>query len=186
LEQSIIFRYICAFAFCGTFGIIAVHYLAKRPGIPMPQLKCVGINLGTLKLLVFAVAILSGAVLMATGFYSVIVAGHALTGYLLMLHAAAGPVFSGSLAMSALFLAGRNAFDTGEQEPCIGAKVCFWAMLVLSLPVILSSTVSMFALFGTDGQMFLYHLHRYSSVILGIVAIWYLYLATCKRSKVKN
>jgi hypothetical protein len=46
----------------------------------------------------------------------------------------------------------------------------------LALPVILSVVLSMFPLFGTDGQEFLLNLHRYSALLLALVAIVHTYL----------
>ena len=47
----------------------------------------------------------------------------------------------------------------------------------MSLPVILSAVVSMFPLFGTHGQEALLQIDRYSTLLLSLFAIVYLYLA---------
>jgi len=51
----------------------------------------------------------------------------------------------------------------------------------LALPVILSIVLSMFPLFGTDGQEFLLQLHRYSALLFALVAIMYTYLVILTR-----
>jgi hypothetical protein len=48
---------------------------------------------------------------------------------------------------------------------------------VLSLPMILSAVLGTFPWFGTDGQRILLEIHRYSTLLLSLFAIIYLYLA---------
>jgi len=55
-------------------------------------------------------------------------------------------------------------------------RICFWLIVVLALPVILSIVLSMFALFGTKGQEFLLDTHRYSALLLALIVIVHTYL----------
>jgi len=186
LEQSIIFRAVTAAATGFSLIAVAVHYFVAKPTVTRLSPGPIRFDLCTFKTLAYLAAILSAAVLMLTGFYAVIVTGKALTGYLLMVHATAAPVFAASLAISALFLAGSNSLSNAPTRAALISRICFWSMLVLSLPVILSSTLSMFSIFGTEGQAFLYYLHRYSTLLLSVAAIWYVYLAACYQKQNHN
>ena len=54
-------------------------------------------------------------------------------------------------------------------------------MILLALPVILSIVLSMFPLFGTDGQVWLLDLHRYSAVLLVMAILVHTYLTIIHR-----
>jgi cytochrome b subunit of formate dehydrogenase len=150
---------------------------------------------GALRKLIFLLAILCFIVLAVTGFVPRVIFGSAISGWWLMIHATAAPVFAGCVAVLAVLWANRNRLDKnywpllnrilGRQPKSVVApekhelklKICFWVVLVLSLPVILSAVVSMFPLFGTHGQEVLLQIHRYSTLLLSLFAIIYLYLA---------
>ena len=147
-----------------------------------------------LKRLVYLLALLCFVVLVITGFYPVLVHGEHLSGYLLMVHATFAPVLAGCLAVLALVWADRCRFDKSDwprpqkllqQEPTnkqtgtkhqLWQKICFWLIIVSALPVILSIVLGMFLLFGTQGQEFLLDLHRYSALLLAVVAVVHTYL----------
>lgn len=158
---------------------------------------------GVLRRLIYLLALLCFVVLLITGFYPVLVYGEHLSGFLLMLHATFAPVFAACLAVLAVFWADNCRFDKNywpwlqrvlgreavnkagvkkyEPRPSDGLgellrKIAFWLIVLLALPVILSVVLSMFPLFGTDGQKFLLNLHRYSTLLLALVAIVYTYL----------
>ena len=151
--------------------------------------------LGVLRKLVFLLAILCFVILAITGFIPRVVFGVAISGWWLMIHATAAPVFAACMAILAILWADRNRLDKnywpllnrilGRQPKSVVAperhelklRICFWIILVLSLPVILSAVVSMFPLFGTHGQEVLLQIHRYSTLLLSLFAIVYLYLA---------
>jgi cytochrome b subunit of formate dehydrogenase len=152
--------------------------------------------IGILRKLVFLLALLCFVVLVVTGFYPVLIWGEHLTGWLLMIHATFAPVFAVCLAILAVMWADRCRFDktdcpvlqrlihgeTATQEPAAGGchaaqKVCFWLIVLLSLPLILSIVLSMFKLFGAEGQKFLLEVHRYSALFFALAAFVYLYLA---------
>jgi nitrogen fixation-related uncharacterized protein len=151
--------------------------------------------LGVLRKLVFLLAILCFVILAITGFIPRVVFGVAISGWWLMIHATAAPVFAGCVAVLAVLWAHRNRLDKnywpllnrilGRQPKSVVApeshelklRICFWIVLVLSLPVILSAVVSMFPLFGTHGQEVLLQIHRYCTLLLSLFAIVYLYFA---------
>lgn len=148
---------------------------------------------GKIRKLIFLVALLSFAVLLLTGF-SPVLFGTKLQGYWLMIHATFAPVFIGCTALIALLGAGQYRYNKKdgqvipyvcghtETKGCwltdsgLGAKTGFWLLLIVSLPVTLTMVLSMLPLFGTDGQEFLYHAHRWSALAFGLIAIVELYM----------
>ncbi len=139
--------------------------------------------------LVYFVALLCFVALAVNGFYPSVVLGKPISGYYLILQVTAGGVFAGCLAVLAVMWAHRCRFDKSDwqrlqrlirreasESSDLGQKICFWLIVLLALPVILSIVLSMFPLFGTDGQKFLLQLHRYSALLLALVVIVHTYL----------
>lgn len=114
-------------------------------------------------------------VLAATGFYAYF-RGEKLTQYALMIHATFGPVFAASWAFIALCRSARNRFTLTLGLATI-KNLCFWLTLVLALPLVLSTVLSMFKLFGTTGQAFLYYTHQYTAAAIAVTILIYLGLA---------
>jgi cytochrome b subunit of formate dehydrogenase len=151
--------------------------------------------IGALRKLVFLLALLCFVVLAVTGFVPRVVFGEAISRYWLMVHATAAPVFAGCMAILAVLWADKNRLNknywpwlnkivrrqpkstTPPEKYELKLKICFWAILVLSLPVIGTAVLSMFPLFGTHWQELCLQLHRYSTLLLSLFAICYLYLA---------
>ena len=143
----------------------------------------------------FLFGLLSFSVLLFTGFGPLLF-GLRLHGYLLMIHATFAPVFIASVAFIAVTSAEQYAFNEIdlEQIPCpgckpgkptvgccltdtgLGAKLGFWILLVMSLPVTLSMVLSMLPLFGPEGQDFLFQAHRWSALIFALTLIAELYI----------
>jgi hypothetical protein len=151
--------------------------------------------LGALRKLIFLLAILCFLILVVTGFVPRVVFGTVISGWWLMIHATAAPVFAACIAMLAVLWADRNRLDknywpllnrilnrtpksvTVPEKHELMLRICFWVVLTMSLPVILTAVVSMFPIFGTHGQEVLLQIHRYSTLLLSLFAIIYLYLA---------
>jgi cytochrome b subunit of formate dehydrogenase len=151
--------------------------------------------LGALRKLIFLLAILCFLILVVTGFVPRVVFGTVISGWWLMIHATAAPVFAACIAILAVLWADKNRLDKNywpllnrilsrspkseaiPEKHELKLRICFWVVLTMSLPVILSAVVSMFPLFGTHGQEVLLQIHRYSTLILSLFAIVYLYLA---------
>ena len=165
---------------------------------------------GVLRKLIYLLALLCFVVLLITGFYPVVALGDSISGYFLMVHATFAPVFAACLAVLAVFWAdscrfdknywpwlqrvlGREAVDKAdvkkyEPRPSDGLgellrKICFWLIVLLALPVILSVVLSMFPLFGTAGQHFLLNTHRYSALLFALAAIVHIYLIILAKMK---
>jgi len=147
-------------------------------------------------MLIHLATFLCFVVLAVTGFYPAMFTGEPLSGYSLMLHATASPVLAVCLVALVLVTAQRNRFDrkdwdhlqmrfswktfdehsTASSATVIWRKVFFWLMILLSLPVMLSIVLSMFPIFGTSGQEFLYHLHRYFTLLFVMSGALFCYL----------
>jgi len=65
----------------------------------------------------------------------------------------------------------------------LAQKICFWLIVVLALPLILSIILSMFPLFGTHWQELLADTHRYSALLFALVVIVHTYLMVIIQAK---
>ena len=149
--------------------------------------------LGLLKRLALAVAALCFAFLLVTGFLPLFLGRH-LQGYLLMLHVSCAPVFVLCIAFLGCTWAHAHSYVAGNGKwllrwlglastPVVGTrpdlgmfrKTCFWCLFALSLPLTLSIILGMVPLFGTDGQVALLTLHRYTALAFSLIAFIYAY-----------
>jgi hypothetical protein len=143
-------------------------------------------------------AVGSIAVLFLTGFGPAIL-GYRLSGYLLMIHVTFGPVLAVSLAFLVLVRARTHVLVRANAapvlallrlpiqpplapgDPGLAAKGSFWALAVLALPLTLSIILSMFPLFGTEGQKWMEEIHRYCALAFFLSALVYGYTAIRRR-----
>lgn len=150
--------------------------------------------IGLLKKLAYILALICFVVLLITGFGPRLVSGKSLSGYWAMAHVTFAPVFALCVAALAVVWAHRCRFDKSDYQALLHLiqrhtqkdalceiselirKICFWLILIVALPLILSIVLSMFPLFGTAGQKFLFHLHRYSALLFTLTAIVHTYL----------
>jgi len=150
--------------------------------------------MGVLRKLVYLLALLCFLVLLVTGFCPRLFLGKPISGYWLMLHATAAPVFAACLAVLAVMWADncrlnknywpwlqrilqRQTKNTDIPEKHeLSRKLAFWIIMFLALPVILCIVLSMFPLFGTAWQKLLAQLHRYCALALALVVIVHTYL----------
>ena len=151
--------------------------------------------LGKFKKLLYLVAMPCVVVLAVTGFYPVLVLGKHISGYLLMIHVTTGGVFAACLALLAFTFAHSHRFDEKDwpwltsvvrrelqnskllpENSDLVRKICFWLLIILALPLMLSVVLSMFPLLGTAGQLLLAEAHRYSTLAFAVVAIIHTYL----------
>ncbi len=150
--------------------------------------------IGRLRKLLYLLALLCFVILVLNGFYSVLILAEPITGYRIILQTIAGGVFTVCIAILAVMwayncrldknywpwltrlLQHRSKNTTAPEKYELAQKICFWLIILLALPLILSIILSMFTLFGTDGQKCLLHLHRYSALSLALIAIIHTYL----------
>ncbi|MEN8127428.1 MAG: hypothetical protein ABFR90_06440 [Planctomycetota bacterium] len=125
---------------------------------------------------IFLLGLFSFCVLLVTGFGPLLF-GSRLQGILLMVHATFAPVFIGSAAVVVLLGADEYAFRKKDTRSIpLGAKAGFWLLAVLSLPVTLTMALSMFPLFGSEGQEVLFHAHRWYGLVFAWIAMVELYM----------
>ena len=156
--------------------------------------------LGALKKLCYLATAVCFLVLAFTGFWPLLVRGEHISGFPMMIHATFAPIFSICLAILAMTWASRHRFVDGECPPlrrllrrvtslplpplegqcdctAVIQKITFWAIMALSLPLILSIALSMLGVLGTHGQEVAMAAHRWTAVIFTVAAIVHTYLA---------
>lgn len=137
-----------------------------------------------------------------TGFIPILLFGDHVSGFLLVIHVTAAPLFALSLSALTLFWAHRMSFREAdwhtlkalvrrvgrgpERHDPVGPdrealvsfalKAGFWMILTLSLPLMLTIIFGLFPLFGTEGEALLIRLHGYSALLLLLAALTDLYL----------
>jgi cytochrome b subunit of formate dehydrogenase len=141
----------------------------------------------------YFLAVLSFLVLAITGFLPVIISGSPISGLPLILHVTLAPLFAMSLAVLTVFRAYHHRFNRSDGQrllqwirreksnelqanPNVWQKICFWLIVLLSVPVLISVILSMYPLFGTAGQEFLLHLHGYTALLMLIAVVGHTYL----------
>ncbi|MFC1724575.1 cytochrome b/b6 domain-containing protein [candidate division KSB1 bacterium] len=142
-----------------------------------------------LKTLVYLLAVICVLVLAVTGFAPYLLSGKSPTGFILMLHVSAAPVFAVCLTLLVLLTAHRHVFNMSDQFPegdkkekedihknKTYEKLCFWLIVLLTVMVMGSIVMSMYPVFGTNGQEFLLNLHLISSGLFFAAVIFHTYL----------
>ncbi len=148
----------------------------------------------------YFLTVLCFLVLAITGFLPVVIWGSPISGLPLILHVTLAPLFAISLTVVTVFWAYHHRFNRSDWQrllqwirkekstvlqanPNVWQKICFWLIVVLSVPVLISVILSMYPLFGTAGQKFLLHLHGYTALLMLIVVVGhsYLLLSTTQR-----
>ncbi|HEG43545.1 MAG TPA: hypothetical protein ENH94_05805 [Phycisphaerales bacterium] len=138
--------------------------------------------IGFVKILVVVFGMLSSGALIVTGFGNRLVFDGAPTGYMLMVHAIAAPVFMMCVAAAAVLWSDGARLSMSDfsadspavcerPEVCVRKRIGFWAVLVLSLPVFFSIILSMLPVFGTHMQDVLFEVHRWCALLLAMVII---------------
>lgn len=148
----------------------------------------------------YFLTVLSFLVLAITGFLPVVISGSPISGLPLILHVTLAPLFAISLTVVTVFWAYHHRFNRSDWQrllqwirrekstalqanPNLWQKICFWSILVLAVPVLISVILNMYPLFGTAGQQFLLHLHGYTALLMLIAVVGhsYLILSTTQR-----
>ncbi|HOJ62114.1 MAG TPA: hypothetical protein PK878_17670 [bacterium] len=101
-----------------------------------------------------------------------------LSGYRHFLHAGMAPVFAVCITFLALARAPRHAECSSGSILWHG---CFWLILIAAVPLILSSVLAMFAIYGTQAQRLLLRIHRGSAVFFSAFIVLYALLPLGRR-----
>jgi hypothetical protein len=126
-----------------------------------------------------------------TGIIPVVILGEQMSGLFLIVHVTLAPFFVVALMLSAIFWAHFQQFDhtdyiylrdirnkkeiknPAKMKQNFWSKIYFWLFLIFSVPAVLSIILSMFPYFGTEGQVTMLNIHRYSTLVLLIIALFY-------------
>ena len=137
-----------------------------------------------------SISLISFFILGLTGLIPVIVFGESMGGLFLIIHVTIAPFFVLALMFSAIFMGHFQQFDNSDynylrklgykketKNPnkylhIVWLKIYFWLFLVFSVPAILSIIFSMFPYFGTEGQITMLTIHRYSTLVLLIISLY--------------
>ena len=167
--------------------LLTLFFVPQRLGI-----------LGIVRKLAYLLGLLCFVILLVTAFASRLVCDVAISSYWLMIHATASGIFAACMAILAITYAPLCRLDDSDWQfaksiwyrqktdsmtkvfVTIIQKLLFWAIVVLSLPLILSIVLSMFPIFGTHGQELLFETHRYTALVFTVCAMFHTYLLTVK------
>jgi cytochrome b subunit of formate dehydrogenase len=161
--------------------------------------------IGVLRKLVYLLVLLCFVVLFVTGFYSKLIYGTTISGYWLMLHATFAPIFAICVAILAVmwayncrlnkkywpwfprYLMLDTRCSTSIEYPVssigLAQKLCFWLIIILAIPLILSIILSMFRFFGTHWQELLADIHRYIAIVFALAVVVHTYLMVLIQAK---
>ena len=139
-------------------------------------------NLALIKRIVYLITLFLFLIMAISAFIPIILFGDSLNGIFLLVHVSAAPLFSLFLAILVILFAHSNRFNNNDVDLSnkkktfifnqIGyIKVTFWLIVLFSIPTMISVILSMFPLFGTEGQLYLLEIHRYSTLIVLILVI---------------
>ena len=130
--------------------------------------------IGGLRTAFYILTLASMLILAATGFVPYLM-GNPLAGFNLLLHVSLAPLFAISITVLILLLAYRYAVDRKNAGMRHAHRLSFW-MLVLLAPFVMGSIVlSMYPIFGTEGQVTLLIIHRLSAILFLVMGIIYTY-----------
>ena len=144
------------------------------------KLKRISVNL---------IGLISCALVVTTGFNSLF-SGERLTGYRLIIHVAAAPVFAVGAVLVTLFWAHRNRFlptdwnrlrrPPGSEKPggssgyvVVLRKLFFWAAATAAIPAVVSATLAMFPTLTSVWQKDLVSIHRFSVIPLTVSSLFF-------------
>lgn len=139
-------------------------------------------NLALIKRIVYLITLFLFLIMAVSAFIPIILFGDNLNGIFLLVHVSAAPLFSLFLAILVILFAHSNRFNNNDVDLSnkkktfifnqIGyIKVTFWLIVLFSIPTMISVILSMFPLFGTEGQLYLLEIHRYSTLIVLFLVI---------------
>lgn len=180
----------------GTWNaVVEVYVAALRSGFSSSVAPGAGWwprTLAVARPAVYMIAFTLMCILGLTGFLQVIFTGGSPSGVLLLIHMIAAPLFALALAAASLLWSHDQQLRE-EDLPLLGQAVrtgtlygattlaavgraLYWLILVCALPLLLSIILSLFPLFGTDGEVWLIGLHGYSAIALVAAALLHGYI----------
>ena len=127
--------------------------------------------------------------LMALSAFIPVLLGSTLSDIFLLVHVTVAPLFSVFLAILIILFAHSNRFskkdlqeNSDEQKIKFNQsgylKVIFWLVTLFSVSAMVSIVLNMFPIFGTEGQVYLLDVHKYSTLLLLLLVIFHSGLIT--------
>jgi hypothetical protein len=128
-------------------------------------------------------------ILASSAYLQVMIWGGPLTGWLLIIHVTAAPLFAISLMLNILLGAQQKRFNRQDwyylqqilrqkkilllrsNDAEFWNKLIFWIFMLCAIPAILAIVLQLYPLFGSVGMENLLSIHRYSTLILFIAAV---------------
>jgi formate dehydrogenase subunit gamma len=175
-------------------ALCPVHYVLFARRAPRPAVGAKNVRrYGVWERLVHVALVVSFLVLAGTGFWASIGWGGPMRGYILMTHTTFGAVFAVSVAMMLVTWATDHALARADGQwlrrgGCLsaagdlpagrfdaGQKLYFWFAGATTLVLLLSMLLSMIPWLGTDGQVLMYDVHRWTALALVVGTLWHLY-----------
>lgn len=152
--------------------------------------------------LLFPLTLVCILILALTGFLPQIILGNHMSGYLLILHIAAGPPFTLCMVTMGMLWTDKHRFDKNDwlalqallnkrsktrkkRSINLWQKVCFWLIMLLALSIIFSIVFSMYKILGMHGQEFFLQLHRYSALFIVILTTIYTYIIKVSKQSIQ-
>jgi hypothetical protein len=135
--------------------------------------------------LVFLLAVLLQAI---SSFGMIMIGEPRMAGWMLILHMSVAGLFAVTLTALALLWAEQSTFHRADADNRFfrGEKVAFWLTVASGFATITSAMLGMMTWFGTDGQLALLNVHRYSALILLICAVFQGYRLLVGRPAAKS
>ncbi len=158
-------------------------------------------SLSLIRLVSYYISVFLFLTMALSGFLPFVFMEKNLTGFSLLIHVTAAPLFSVTYAVFILLSAFKFQFgktdylyvfkrdtidDSKEYEHAkdsLVLKSAFWISAAVSVPVILSIILTLFPLFGSDEINSLISLHGYSVLILTISFVIQVYYSIILRTK---
>ncbi|MCP5064001.1 MAG: hypothetical protein GY936_16285 [Ignavibacteriae bacterium] len=127
------------------------------------------------------------ALMFLSAFIPAVLFGDNLSDLFLLVHVSVAPFFSIFLAVLIILFAHSNRFNKNDFANETKAfkfnqtgyiKITFWLIVLFTIPAMIAIVLNMFPLFGTEGQLLLLEIHRYSTLIIFMLVIFHSGLIT--------
>lgn len=148
-------------------------------------------GLSLVRRIAYMITLVLSLILCVTGFLPILFLGQHMSGVLLVVHVTIAPLFALMLAVLSLIWSHRLRLRAGDwtttrqllwgkipdKTPLLRfiLKSGFWLVLFCALPLLLSIILSLFPLFGMEGQEYLRTVHGYSALVLMMVALLHMH-----------
>jgi hypothetical protein len=164
-----------------TLTTIGILIAIALPLIDMALFRPARRGLGSVRMLrierLIYLLFLLAVALQAISSFGMILVGQRMHGWMLVIHMSVAGLFAVTLTVLAVLWAEQASFERNDTPPRFyaGEKVAFWLTLLAGLSTILSAMLGMMSWFGSEGQIVLLRVHRYSALLLLICVVFHGY-----------